>query len=112
MRSRSLLPALLLGVGFLAPAVLPVPAADKTDAARITKLVEQLGSGDFEEREKASKELDDIGAPALEALRKAAASEDAEVRHRAQDLVRKIERRIASARILAPSRVHLVYKDT
>jgi hypothetical protein len=112
MRCRSLLPALLLCVGLLTPVALPVPAAERADPARITKLVGQLGSGDFEEREKASKGLDDIGAPALEALRKAAASEDPEVRRRAEDLVRKIEKRAASARVLAPTRFHLVYKET
>jgi hypothetical protein len=112
MRPRFLLPVLLLGVGLLTPALVRVPAAETAGAARVAKLVEQLGSGDFGEREKASKELDDIGAPALEALHRAASSEDAEVRRRAEELVRKIEKRTASARILAPTRVHLVYRDT
>src|SRR5947209_7359700 len=113
MRSRFLLPVILVGVGLLAPAgAFRVRAAENAEAARVAKLVEQLGSGDFGEREKASQELDDIGAPAVEPLHKAVASEDAEVRRRADDLVRKIEKRTASARILTPTRVHLVYKDT
>src|SRR5262249_57976900 len=46
-----------------------------------------------------------------EALRKAVKSEDAEVRSKAEVLVQKIERRIESANVLAPKKVHLVFKD-
>src|SRR5262249_49527613 len=83
-----------------------------TDAARINKLIEQMGSGDFDEREKASTALDAIGEPALPALRKAAQGDDVEVRKRAGELVQQIEKRLESARLLAPKRVRLVYKDT
>jgi hypothetical protein len=110
MRSRHLLAALLVGLGLALPAA--VPARDAADAARIKKLVEQLGSAEFQERENAVKELGAIGEPALEALRKAAASDDAEVKTRASQLVTKIERRAESARELAATRVRLVYKDT
>jgi hypothetical protein len=48
----------------------------------------------------------------LEALRKAAKSRDAEINKRAGELLPKIERRAESERVLAPKRVHLVYKDT
>lgn len=82
------------------------------DAARAIKLVEQLGSDRFAEREKAAKELDRIGAPALEALRKGARSDDAETKQRAEDLVKKIEARSLAADLLTPKRVHLFYKDT
>src|SRR5437868_1972554 len=110
MRSRHLLAALLVGLGLALPAALP--AADAADAARVKKLVEQLGSAEFQEREKAVEELDAVGEPALEALRKAAASDDAEIKTRAAKLVTKIERRVESARELAPTRVRLVHKDT
>jgi hypothetical protein len=86
------------------------PAAD--DAARVAGFVEQLGSDKFDEREKATKELDKIGAPALDALRKAARGDDPERKRRAQDLIKKIEGRDLEARLLAPKRVHLVFKDT
>jgi hypothetical protein len=112
MRSRHLLAALLFGLALTLPAAVPAPAADKADGARINKLVEQLGSAEFREREKAVQELDAVGEPALEALRKAAASDDAEVKARAAGLVKTIERRVESARELAPTRVRLVYKDT
>jgi hypothetical protein len=112
MRSRYLLPALLLGVGLTLVASLPSPADENADKEKIAKLIDQLGSSIFAERQKATKEIAAIGAPALEALRKAAQSEDAEVRKRANELVQKIEKEVVSARLLTPKRIHLVYKDT
>jgi hypothetical protein len=86
--------------------------ADKDDPQQIDKLIEQLGSGSFQEREAATKALDAIGAPALEKLRKAAESDDIEVSRRASDLVKRIEKRADVSRVLTPKRVHLVSKDT
>jgi hypothetical protein len=57
------------------------------DPARIDELVKKLGSEDFAEREKAAAELRGIGKPAEEALRKAAESEDPEVKRRARGLL-------------------------
>jgi hypothetical protein len=82
------------------------------DAARIARLIEQLGADTFAEREAASKALDQIGAPALEAVQKATRSRDAEVRKRAAELAGKIGRRAASEAALSPKMVHLVFKDT
>ncbi len=62
------------------------------EETRVERLVRQLGSESFDEREKAVKELIEIGAPALEALRKAASSSDAEVAMRAKASVPEIER--------------------
>jgi RNA polymerase sigma factor (sigma-70 family) len=83
-----------------------------SDAAKIAKLIDQLGSDSFDDRDKATKELGEIGAPALDALRKAAQGTDAERKKRAEDLIEKIEARDEEARVLAPRRVQLVYKDT
>ena len=48
----------------------------------------QLGSDDFEQREAASRRLEVIGEPALDALRRAVATtKDAEVRERASRLI-------------------------
>jgi hypothetical protein len=69
----------------------PTTASKGGPDATIAHLVEQLGSPKFEEREAASKALDKIGEPALEALRGAARSRDAEVRRRAADLLKAIE---------------------
>ena len=66
-------------------------AAEDAKAKRVAVLVQQLGQDDFGKRQAASKELEAIGAPALPALRKAAASSDsAEIRRRAEQLIRAI----------------------
>ena len=56
----------------------------------IAKLVVQLGADDFAAREAAQKKLETIGEPALEALRKAAANGDVEVKSRALKLIQTI----------------------
>jgi hypothetical protein len=104
--------ALAAGLGIGLVAAVPTLAAEDASAEQIAQLIEQLGSANFGERELASKKLDAIGLPALEALRKAAQGRDAEVRRRAEELVQKIEKRGENARLLEPKRVHLVYKDT
>jgi hypothetical protein len=116
MRNKFLTAALgiVLGLGVVAVAPTPAPAAPPTDPAAIAKLIDQLGSSEFEEREKAQKALDAIGAPALDALRKAAADPKAEpeVRMRAGRLVEIIEMRTVSNTVLAPRKIRLVYKET
>jgi len=114
MRLKDILPAALVALAMLGMAL--TAAADKAgpapDAKAIAKLVEQLGSDSFEDREAATKALDAIGAPALEALEKAAKSEDAEIRKRAGDLASRIGTRARTGVILTPREVHLVYKGT
>lgn len=90
----------------------PDEAPPAPDAARIAELIGQLGSDTFADREKATKELEAIGAPALDALRKAARDDEPERRKRAEGLVKKIEGRVEAAKLLAPRRVRLSYKDT
>jgi hypothetical protein len=92
---------LLLVTSALLPQASSEPA---TDSDEIDRLVRQMGSDSFTERQKASKTLEAIGEPALEALREAAGSSDAEVRRRATELVHTIESRRAAqgrARALA-----------
>jgi hypothetical protein len=66
--------------------------ADKeTLAARVARLIEQLGDDRFAKREAASRELAAIGEPALDSLRQAAASNsDPEIRLRAGQVIRLI----------------------
>src|SRR5690349_6841434 len=67
-------------------------AADKDETSdRIAALIKQLGDASFASRQAASKELESLGAKALDALKKAATgSDDAEVRTRAAKLVEAI----------------------
>jgi hypothetical protein len=58
--------------------------------AALDRLIQQLGSDDFGERQAASKALEAAGEPALPALWKAMSSEDAEVAKRASTLVESI----------------------
>jgi WD40 repeat protein len=81
-------------VAALLAAAVPAQAAPP-GRADIERLIRQLGSPDFAERDAATRCLDAIGEPALDELRKAAArSKDAEVRHRSENLIKAIEDRI------------------
>lgn len=107
MRSRYLLAVLIV-----AGMALPSPAAEAPSKEKIARLIEQMGSGIFTERENATQQLAGIGVPALEALRKAVKSGDAEIRKRAEEIIPQIEVQAENSRILAPKHVHLIYKDT
>jgi hypothetical protein len=84
----------------------PPPGTEKID-----KLIGQLGSAMFMEREAATKALEALGAPALEALKKAAAGSEPEARRRAVELIVRIERRLQTEQLLKPTMVHLVCQD-
>src|SRR6516162_5257513 len=79
------------------PAVAPLTKAlgahypDKIDTAKIDDLIKRLGSGNFGVRDQARKELEAIGLPALEALRKASTGRDVESNRRAREIVTTIE---------------------
>jgi hypothetical protein len=106
--------ALLLLAGWIATFALAAasPAADRLPPPTVAQLVLRLGSSDFADREEASRALDGLGTPALAELRKAALSNDPEVRRRSRELVQRIEKRSETARLLEPHRVHLIFKDT
>ena len=72
----------------------PASAVTAPNAEKIDHLIRQLGSRKFADRAAAAKALAEIGEPALAALRRTAVSGvDLETCRRAEDLVRKIERR-------------------
>ena len=75
---------------------LPQPASTvELTSTEIDRLIQQLGSSQFSEREAASQRLDTVGETALGQLRRAVTnSPDAEVRHRAGRLIRAIEQRL------------------
>ena len=85
-------------------------AGQKDD--RVTQLIKQLGSTKYSEREKAQRELEQIGMPALEPLRKATKDNDLEVSRRSQELVKKLVDKITAQALLAPKMVNLSFKDT
>jgi hypothetical protein len=87
---RTLLLALLAMAGFVSVSA----HADSTDpdAGAIARLIKQLGSSDFEERQKAADALEDIGKAALPALRKVVGAEgDPEARASASKIAASIE---------------------
>src|SRR5262245_52047337 len=72
----------------------------ETGAERIARLIKQLGDAAFKKRQAATEELQAIGAPALAALRRAAASsEDAEIRRRAEHIGDIIAEAVAKAQL-------------
>jgi uncharacterized protein (TIGR03067 family) len=85
MRPRTLVASLAL---LLWPTAPHAAANDRpATPTQLAALVRQLGDDSYSKREAASKVLGALGAPALPALRRAAASADPEVRRRAARLV-------------------------
>lgn len=73
------------------PVPQPVPEGGGADEAKIAELIEKLGSADWDERAEAEKELEKIGKPAAEALKKAMeTAEDPEVKVQAKRLLQKM----------------------
>jgi hypothetical protein len=71
------------------------PGAAPPGPPEVARLIRQLGSDSFAEREAASRRLAAVGEPALGPLREAGArSDDAEVRRRANRLVKRIQGRL------------------
>ncbi len=64
--------------------------AQEGDAEHIARLVRQLGSDDYAERDAAVRELRAMGKRVLPALQEAAQSDDAEIRERALDLLPRV----------------------
>src|SRR5262249_8595512 len=87
----------VLPITLLRSEPLRVPSATEID-----RLIQQLGSDRFAEREKASRRLEIIGEPALEALSKATKSADTEIRKRAIHLEKTIQAR-ATCQVLIRS---------
>ena len=90
--------ALVLAIGSYAeprPRRARMPSGSK-------RLIKQLGSTKSSEREKATRELEGIGVPALESLKRAVKDADLETSRRADNLVKKLEEKISTATFLAP----------
>ncbi|HZN56590.1 MAG TPA: hypothetical protein VFD71_00845 [Planctomycetota bacterium] len=72
-------------------------AEDTQTATKVAAEVQALGSEEFDRREEAMTALRQIGAPALDALKKAAESEDEEVKSRAEKLLSELEESLDEA---------------
>jgi hypothetical protein len=92
MNRRSLLPLVMLAVASAATAEDKPKTPADPDAIR--KLVDQLGSDDFDTRENAVRRLLEVDEAALPALRQAAKGPDAELRRGAGELVATITARV------------------
>jgi hypothetical protein len=101
--------AVTLGLGGVA-ALAGAADTPATEDARLRRLVARLGSEQFREREAATRELEALGAAALDALRDAAGTGDAETRRRAAALADRIRQRLATDRLLAPTLISLDYE--
>ena len=86
-------------VAFLAAGILLVSCAIRSAAEEaspaqteqeIKRLIDQLGSKRFQDREQAARALSRLGSSALASLKEASRSSDAEVRRRAQQLVERM----------------------
>jgi len=99
---RQAIPLIVPAAAILAIGIASANAADPPEPT-VEKLIEQLGSRSFAEREKATKGLRERGPAALAALRKARESKDEEVRKRVEVLIPPLE--IEEA--LLPKRVTL-----
>jgi len=97
MLGANLMLAVLLGQG-------PAAAANRDPAA----LVAQLGAARYADRQAAAEALEQIGRPALLALRTARESRDLEVRTRARSLAQRIE----GALLTQPTHIRLDFENT
>ncbi len=90
------------GVGFAVNVEMKEPAAaDPAIGKRIDDLIDKLGDLDWEVREKSTKDLVRTGRPAVAKLAAASRSSDAEVRWRADHILREIRENAPSPVITA-----------
>ncbi len=82
----------LMAASFLTllPRTSEASASTVQEEARVEELIELLGSGSLDERERATEKLKKIGEPALEALRRAADGGDPERGSRAKAVLEEI----------------------
>jgi len=105
MKSVTTATLLLLWVCFLAAMVTSLEAADRkalasSNESEQDRLLRQLGSEQFPEREAASKALHALGRSALKTLRKGTASSDPEIRKRSESLIEDVDPDLVALRRL------------
>jgi hypothetical protein len=75
------------------------------------QLVAKLGSRNYPERERAAKALEQIGKPAMAALREAAGSAELETKRRAIFVLERIEDRVIADELTTPTKLRLNFRD-
>jgi hypothetical protein len=88
-----------------------VATAAETPPPDIARLVEQLGSDDYEVREEATKALAKLGPAAIPFLEAAANGDNPEAARRAASLIPRIRLAADSQTLLKPRIVRLAYKN-
>ena len=71
----------------------------------------KLGNGNYAEREKAARALEQLGKPALQALLKVMTTSDLETKRRAIIVMERIEDRLMQDELAAATPVHLRFQD-
>jgi hypothetical protein len=88
-------------VPWLRERVRPVQAAEKLDAALVAKLVAGMEAKTFEERDKATEELEKLGPPVPPALRKRLQNKPPrELEPRLEALINRVDRQLRAVRAL------------
>jgi hypothetical protein len=98
-------------LGLVGTTLLAAPLAAQT-ADPLAGKVQNLAHPRYAEREKAARELEAAGEPALAALKPALQSKDEELRARAAVVAERIERAVRSDRLLAPPKLALKFDKT
>jgi hypothetical protein len=109
-----LLMAASIGAGWAAAGDPPAPkrvSAEKAVAEQAARLVTEMGSDDYETRQRAAQQLEALGPAAGPVVRKAIASADPEVRRLALQVAEKLARKVEAAEVLEPKRFRLAYRD-
>lgn len=103
---RTLLILSLVGMGAF-------PALTRADSTpeQVTQSIDKLSSKHPAAREQAMKLLELAGEPALEALRKAALSDDIDVSRRAAAILVRIEKEVENRKYIEAPRYNLEYDD-
>lgn len=105
---RSVQRALRAVAGTLLAIMFTPILADEPDVPQVARLVQQLGADDFHQREAADQQLAKLGVASQKPLQTALQHEDAEVRLRAHDLLR----RLAISQVWGASRVDYHPRET
>jgi WD40 repeat protein len=85
---------------------LPTLASQEITPKEVEQLIKQLGSTQFNKREEAARQLEELTFPGLEMLARGLEHPDLEVKRRCATLIRKIENRLAQSHLVRTLKGH------